>query len=165
MTSVRPPGRRRRGILIALLVVIVAAALIGSKLSEGPSSYTTASVAHSRCGGSSVTVGGTAEPVLSVENTSGHDWMSSYVWISGASNFRTASVSLDDQQSTADGGGIYDLGPLLAGKIGGVHFMLAASSPGADTVHLQVWGSSSTTNDPSQPNVAPGITCAYTIKQ
>jgi hypothetical protein len=164
MTSERPPGRLRRNILIALLVVIVAAALIGSKLSEGPVNYTTASVAHSECGGSSVTVEGTAGPILHVDNTSGHDWMSSYIWINGASNFQTTTVSLDDQQSTADGGGIYDLGPLAAGHIGDIRFVLAASSPGANTVHLQVWGSSSTTNDPSLPNVAPSITCAYTIK-
>jgi hypothetical protein len=159
----RSPARRRRDALIAVLVMIVAAALIGSKLSEGPASYTTASTAHSHCGGPNVRVGGAARPLLRVENTSGHDWKTTYTRIEGARDFRTAQVSLDDQQSEYEGGGIYSLGPLAAGSRGEVRLTLVASAVGTSAVHLQVWGAGSTTSGPNPPAVAPGIACAYTI--
>lgn len=164
MGNPRSLGRRRRETMIVLLVIVVAAALIGSKLSEGPSEFTTASTAHSRCGGSTVMIAATVRPTLEVRNTSGHDWTTSYISIDGASDLGPAGVSLGGRQSTSDGGGIYDVGPLAAGSSGEIRVYLIASARGRDTVRLRVWGSNSATNDPSPPSVAPGVTCTYTVR-
>lgn len=142
--------------------------------------YTKLSIASSRaCGNAHLSIGDQAEPIISVTNTSGHDWKSTWVWIHGTGNnlklepghgfgeTSVPSIAMDNRPAdeTFASASLYNMGPLPAGEVGDIHIYLTAETAGSPEVAFEVWGNSEAKPTPSIPSGSDskGKTCSYTI--
>ncbi len=168
-------GVKVKGGLLAVSACFLALLVAGC--GEG-TNYTKLSVASTgpRCDRTELTVGEWVEPIISVTNTSGHAWNSTWVWINGsgenlklegrrAGDLSVPGISMNDQPAdeTFAPASLYDLGPLPAGEVGDIHIRLTAEKAGNPEVLFAVWGNSEAKTAPSIPNSPGGFTCRYTI--
>jgi hypothetical protein len=136
-----------------------------SASANGP--YTELSLHHSSCDHYLSLIGDPVQPILNVENRSGHNWGQTYLWIDGNDHFHLDHLSLNNQPSYSYGaGGFYALGPLAANSIGDVHIYYRADSTGTDTIHFWIWGDDSTdrADVPNPPDTTKGLTCQYAVR-
>jgi hypothetical protein len=173
-------------LLIAMCSVVSVAGCGEAGTNSGGKSgtnYTKLSIAGStaggsqRCGSSELSVGQQAEPIISVTNTSGHAWKSTWVWISGTGDnlklepghgfgeTSVPSIAMDNRPAdeTYASASQYNLGPLPAGEVGDIHIYLTAENGGSPKLLFAVWGNSEAKPTPSIPDSPGGFTCRYTI--
>jgi hypothetical protein len=137
--------------------------------------YTKMSFAHMRqdpCGRSLLSPGEWIEPVITVTNTSGHDWKSTWLKISGTgdnlkleSHLLGPALSMNNQpvdKSFALASN-YNLGPLPAGETGYIHIRLTVEKEGNPHVWFGVWGNSDANGSPELPENLNGLGCHYNI--
>lgn len=68
-----------RGLSFAACALIIGTVLAGCGGSDG-TNYTAISGSRASCDQRNMIVGDTIEPILSVHNSSGHDWASTWLW-------------------------------------------------------------------------------------
>lgn len=165
----------------ALTAALSAALLIVGCGTESGTNYTKLAVAQGQrqCGNAHLAVGDQAEPIISVTNTSGHAWKSTWLWIHGTGDLlklepgegfgdtSVPAIAMDNRPAdeTYADASLYNFGPLPAGEVGDIHVYLTAEKPGHAEVLLGVWGNSEAKPDPELPDSkhAKGLVCAYFI--
>ena len=168
--------RLRQASALAGIACLLGALIAGC--GEGGTNYTKLSVASAgpRCDRSELSVGEWVEPIISMTNTSGHAWKSTWVWINGTSDnlklegrsageISVPAISMNDQpvDETFAPASQYNLGPLPAGEVGDIHMRLTAEKAGNPKVLFAVWGNSEAKPTPSIPSDPGGFACSYTI--
>jgi hypothetical protein len=129
------------------------------------------------CGSAQLYVGEQIEPIISVHNTSGYDWKSTWVFIEGSGSYLklepghgfggslVPSIAMDNHPADMAfaSASFYNMGPLPAGEVGDIHIYMTAEEAGEPEVLFAVWGNTESHPTPSVPSKPNGIACKYLI--
>jgi hypothetical protein len=158
--------RRMRGTRFAAALILVGLLQASSCDTSGSGGHTYTPKFRVDCDHRALALEDTVEPILSVDNSTGHSWGSTFVFLQGDHDFRIEAMSMNGQplDNIYFSAGEWGLGSLAAGDTGEIHIRLRAKRSAEPKVEFTVWATSDANATPIIPDSTYTASCEYVIQ-